>query len=104
MTKRTTEKISVIRWLAILLLIGLFIGDFGFDIMAKPVPKEAYWMLLAIAAGINVIDLRRVLLRVAGVHDTPHVDKIRNEDPETPLPVDDIPPDETGGDEQMEAR
>lgn len=70
MTKKTTERISAIRWLAILSLIGLFIGDFGLDMMAKPVPKEAYWVLLAIAAGINLVDLRKVLLRVAGVYES----------------------------------
>lgn len=98
MTQKTTEKISAIRWLAILVLIALFVGDFGFDVMAKPVPKEAYWVLLAISAGINIIDLRKVLLRVAGVHDktTQFGPPAPVEQQVAPVPEEVEVPDETG--------
>lgn len=69
MAEKLTERMSLLRWLAIITLLMLFVADYGFDVMAKPVPVHAYWALAAIALGIDVVALRTVLLRLAGVKD-----------------------------------
>lgn len=62
MTKPTTEQISVLRWLAIFACAALFVSDYGLDVWAKPVPVYTYYMLGAIAIGIDVPQLRGLFL------------------------------------------
>ena len=55
-------QISRLRWLSIVVLGCVFAADYGFDVFAKPVPNMVYYGLIAIAIGIDIAQLRNVLL------------------------------------------
>lgn len=58
----TKEQIGTLRWLTILSLVSLFVADIGLDVLAKPVPQTLYYILGAIALGIDLKQLREVAL------------------------------------------
>lgn len=59
--KKTNDELSLLRLLTILAILVLFIADYGFDVLAKPVPNLVYLALAAIALGIDIKYLRDLL-------------------------------------------
>lgn len=59
----TTEQLGRLRWLAIAAISALFVTDYGFDIFKKPVPELVYVTLGAIAIGVDVGQLRDLLVQ-----------------------------------------
>jgi hypothetical protein len=60
----TQTQISRLRWLTVVAGIALFVTDYGFDLFKKEVPNYVYAALAAIALGVDVTQLRELLLRV----------------------------------------
>lgn len=71
MARISEGQISRLRWLSIISLGGVFVADYGFDVFAKPVPDFVYYGLVAIAIGIDIAQLRNILLEflksIAGI-------------------------------------
>lgn len=55
---------NIIRAISILGLIVIGSLDFGLNVLAKQIPKEVYWGLLAIAFGVDISAIRKFLLRL----------------------------------------
>ncbi|MEC5291988.1 hypothetical protein VSX64_14610 [Aurantimonas sp. C2-6-R+9] len=71
---------AIIRAVALALVLGLFVTDYGFDLWAKPVDVSIYLFLVAVALGIDATwfrdTLKAVLTRSLGVdRDTGGSDK-----------------------------
>lgn len=58
------KTINWIRPLAVFLMLILFAADYGFNVMAKPVPKYVYWALLGCMVGIDAKDMKSLILTV----------------------------------------
>lgn len=58
---------NVIRATSVVSVIVLFVLDYGLDVLAKDIPKEVYFGLLAVALGIDIKGLRAIILRLLGV-------------------------------------
>lgn len=55
---------SIIRIIAVLSGLLIFVTDYGFDLWAKSVPHNVYIGLALIAAGTEIKDIREILLSV----------------------------------------
>lgn len=80
----SNEQINRLRWLTIIAVVVLFTADYGFDILAKEVPDQVYFVLAAIALGIDLGTLRKIAVSFlktwAGVSDDRNVEERRNDD------------------------
>lgn len=63
MARDNVERMSFLRWLAIIAGLMLFVSDYGFDAWSKPVPVQAYVLIGAVALGVDAPALRRVVLK-----------------------------------------
>lgn len=61
----TKEQLSRLRWLSIAALSALFVADYGFDLFRKPVPQQVYYVLGAIAIGIDIRQMRELIILFA---------------------------------------
>lgn len=50
--------------LAVFAGVGLFVSDYGLDVFAKPVPNWAYWVIALLAVGVDVKDLKEIIVSV----------------------------------------
>jgi hypothetical protein len=53
---------ALTRIIAFILLAGVFVTDYMFNMWAKEVPREAYLLIMAIALGVDVEFLRGILV------------------------------------------
>lgn len=62
MTKKppTKTQMNTLRWIALIFAGALFVADYGFAVLAKEVPNEVYFVLLAIAIGVDINQLREI--------------------------------------------
>jgi hypothetical protein len=60
--KPTEDNLSLLRKLTILAILVLFVADYGFNILAKEVPSPVYYVLVAIALGIDIGQLKDLFL------------------------------------------
>ena len=61
------DRSGLIRWAAGVGCVALFVADYGFNVMAKPVPPWAYIIPGLLAVGIEMNALRRLLLQAVRV-------------------------------------
>lgn len=64
-TPPSKEQISVLRWMAIFAGVALFLSEnlnLGFQVWAKPVDSRVYWVIGAVAVGIDAPTMRRLLV------------------------------------------
>lgn len=60
----------ITRALAIILLIGLLVADYGFGVLARDFPETWYGILFALAIGVDLPVLRKVILKmITGASD-----------------------------------
>lgn len=52
------------RLLAVFAGAGLFIADIGFDWFSKPVPNWSYWVIGLLAVGVDVKDLKEIIVSI----------------------------------------
>lgn len=58
------QRFSMLRMVAVLAIIGLFIADYVFDIMAKAPPMWAYLVPGLLALGIEGAAVARLIMQV----------------------------------------
>lgn len=61
----TREHISVVRWLAIVAGASLYLSEnlnLEFEVWKEPVNQTVYWIIGAIAVGVDAPTLRRLLI------------------------------------------
>lgn len=63
MSKDNYERLSLLRWLALVAGACLFVSDYGFDAWAKAVPFHAYVIIGAVALGVDAPALRQVVIK-----------------------------------------
>lgn len=57
---------NVLRGAALFALVALFLADYGFNVLAKDLPREVYFFLVAIVLGVDIKQLRQALLSLLG--------------------------------------
>ena len=57
---------NLLRAVALVTLCALGVADYGFDALAKPVAREVYFGLVAVALGVDIKALRDAILRAIG--------------------------------------
>ena len=50
--------------LAIFAGAALFVADFGLDSFAKPIPNWPYWVLGALAVGVDLKDFKQIVISI----------------------------------------
>ncbi len=53
---------ALIRIMAFVLLAGLFVSDYMFNMWVKEVPREAYLLIVAVVLGVDIEFLRGILI------------------------------------------
>jgi len=52
----------VTRMIAFAALAAMFVTDYMFDLWAKPIPREAYLVVSALALGVDINSIRDILI------------------------------------------
>jgi len=53
---------ALTRIIATVMLAGLFVSDYMFNLWIKEVPREAYLLMVSVALGVDIEFLRNVLI------------------------------------------
>jgi hypothetical protein len=52
----------ITRIVAFIMLAGLFVSDYMFNLWVKEVPREAYLLIISVALGVDIQFLRDILI------------------------------------------